>query len=213
MSLLAMQKILGLLVGLLLAVCVVIGLQSCGFGKKPKAQSSCNFIQNSDHQRVSWGAGVPIIMYIDESVPKQYFSAITVAAQVWNKVVGHEVLKIGGVVNSGGIPRHDGTNVIYYLSTWELDRAEEQARTTVFWSGSRIFEADIRINALDHSFYADAPAGSQVDMQSLMVHEFGHVLGLVHAEAPKSVMARTLAPATLRREVAGYDLNSIRCEY
>lgn len=181
---------------------------------KPTPEASCNFVQNSEQQRVSWGSQVPVIMYIDSSVPNEYFDDIRAAAETWNKEIGREVLKIGGYVDTKSDPAQDGHNIIYFLHTWEAEKSNEQARTTVYWAGDRIYEADMRINAKDFTFSSgDALEPSRVDMQSLVLHEFGHVLGLAHSVAPQSVMARSLPNDIMRRALSTSDEESIRCEY
>lgn len=200
------------LIAIAILVGIGVGLQACGM--KPSPQESCNFVQNSELQRVSWGAQTPVIVYIDSSVPAQFFDPIKLAAEEWNRSVGREVLKIGGWVNRGGGPQNDRQNVIYYLNEWEIDRPTEQARTTVYWSGDRVYEADIRLNGRNFNFFwSDEPVPGRVDIQSLVLHELGHVLGLAHSATPQSVMAKSLASATLRRQLSADDENSIRCEY
>jgi hypothetical protein len=200
------------LIALAVVAAVGVALQACGM--KPSPQDSCNFVQNSELQRVSWGAQTPVIVYIDSSVPAPFFDAINQAAEEWNRAVGREVLKIGGWVNRSGGPMQDRQNVIYYLSDWEADRPTEQARTTVYWAGDRVYEADIRLNGRNFNFFwGDDPVAGRVDIQSLVLHELGHVLGLAHNATPQSVMAKSLASATLRRGLSADDENSIRCEY
>ncbi len=187
-------------------------LQACGAAPSP--EQSCNFVQNGQAQRVSWGSQVPVVLYIDSSVSGEFFDAIKDAATEWNRAIGREVLKIGGWTNGQSRPSQDGANIIYHLDAWEDERANEQARTTVYWAGDRIYEADIRINGKNFEFFAGAvPVPGHVDMQSLMVHEFGHVLGLSHTDTPVSVMARSLPSATFRRGITTVDLKSVRCEY
>lgn len=191
---------------------LAVGLQACS--QKPEPERACNFVQNSEQQRVSWGASTPVVLYIDSSVPSAFYDAIGAAIHDWNTAVGRVVLKLGGRIETNGQPSQDGANVIYYLKTWESERANEQARTTVYWAGDRIYEADIRINSLNHDFFwGSEPVSGKVDMQSLMLHEYGHVLGLGHTAEPESVMVKSLASATLRRQLSQMDLGSIRCEY
>lgn len=204
----------------LLSVIIALGagLQACGM--KPSPQESCNFVQNGDQQRVSWGAQTPVILLIDSSVPGVYFEPIRKAAEAWNEAVGREVIKIGGWTNTASSPTPDGVNLIYFQRNWDGER-NEQARTTIYWSADRIYEADVKINDRDFAFFAgDQPEAGKLDMVSLMIHEFGHVLGLKHMNATGSVMQPTLSGAvasnlniSLRRKLVPDDQNSIRCEY
>ena len=212
-------RLLGILTALLTTALV---LNACA--AKPTPEKSCNFVQNSDQQRVSWGSQVPVILYIDSSVPNEFFDDIKAAAATWNADIGREAIKIGGYLDTKADPAQDGHNVIYYRHTWESDKSNEQARTTVYWAGDRIYEADVRINAKDFTFSSgNTLETTRVDMQSLMLHEFGHVLGLAHSLGPKSVMARSLPSIVsgaslsvndgIRRALATSDEDSIRCEY
>jgi Matrixin len=197
-----------------LSLLIVTGLVLQACAGNPNPETPCNFVQNSQLQRVSWGSEVPVVLYIDSSVPNQYFDDIKSAADVWNKQIGREVIKIGGWVDTDGKPTQDSHNVIYYMNTWEDEKDNEQARTTVYWAGDRIYEADVRLNAKDFTFsHGQNLTRTDVDMESLVLHEFGHVLGLAHSAAPQSVMARSLPNNTARRSLSANDQESIRCEY
>lgn len=200
------------LIGVLIAVAIIIALQACA--QKPAPEDGCNFVQNAEQQRVSWGSQVPVVLYVDSSVPSAYYDAIHSAASTWNIAIGREVIRIGGWTNSNGTPAADGANIIYFFKTWEDDRANEQARTTVYWSGDRVYEADVRLNGKDFDFFwGEEVVDGRVDIESLILHEFGHVLGLSHTETPQSVMVRSLPSAKKRRYLASDDMKSIRCEY
>ena len=194
-------------------LCLAFLFQACA--EKPNPEEGCNFVQNSLQQRVSWEKDVPVIFYIHRSVPGPFFSAIELAIDEWNRKSGRELLKLGGWTNSGDRPKKDGANIVYWLDTWENDRPFEQARTTIYWSEDRIYEADIRVNAKNFNFFwGEDPVVGHVDVQSLLLHEFGHALGLAHTtNEQKSVMVTTLASATLRREAQDIDLRSLSCEY
>jgi len=193
-----------------LMVAALFGLNACA--RKVNPEDSCNFVQNSLAQRVSWGAQTPVTLYIDSSVPQEFYPAIESAIEVWNRTYGRSLLVLGGVTNSSGIPARDGANIIYWMNSWEENRRTEQARTVIHWAGDRIYESDVRINARHHRYTIGRMPG-YVDLTSLLVHEFGHVLGLSHTEENGSVMAKTLASNMERREPAPIDVRSLRCEY
>jgi len=97
---------------------------------------------------------------------------------------------------------------------------------SINWSSSNIHEADIKINA-EHFNYAtlnDELQGAVVDFTSLMVHEFGHVLGLAHNDDIDSVMMPKLGFSQRRgydidannnivTDIKPADVNSLACEY
>ena len=200
-----------------LVIIVALFIQACGGQLAP--QEPCNFVQNSQFQRVSWQARVPVKIYLHSSVPYTYYSAIEGAIEEWNQALGKEVLRLE-LTGVGGypLPSRDGANVIYRLNTWEENRRLEQARTTLYWAGNRIYEADIRLNGRYFRFYKgdDGSGGggfSGVDLRSLMVHELGHVLGFSHNDRKDSVMYKTLPSGTLRRKLGKKDVASAKCEY
>lgn len=171
-------------------------------------------MQNSEQQRVSWGQRLPVTFSVHTSFPAQHYPALEAAVKEWNRAIGREVLRLSGWTNSTSGPRQDQLNVIYLLPTWESNRANEQARTTLYWAGDAIQEADIRINGQGFQFFSGSrPEAGKVDMESLMLHELGHALGLGHTETPQSVMVRSLAYGSLRRDLSDADVSSVQCEY
>ena len=188
-----------------------IWIQACG--KQNLAQESCNFVQNSEGQRVSWGGGSKVSFYVDQSVPTQYYAPIQAAADSWNQKLGHQQIQIAGWTQKSGAPSQDGLNVIYFLNTWEANLTNEQARTTIYWSANRITEADILVDAKNFTFSISDGTPGEVDFQSLLVHEFGHAMGLKHVTSVSSVMVPTLAYDFLRRTPQQLDLKSLKCEY
>lgn len=180
-----------------------------------KNEESCGFVQNVYGERISWNARVPIRLRVHESFPQEYMSALESAIDQWDVAVGRRIFELDRRVLTGPLsPRQDGENVIYWLSDWEESRPSEQARTTVYWVGDQISEADIRVNAKNFSFYVEVPQNaSDVHLPSLLIHELGHVLGLKHNDGGASVMATYLASNTIRDEVGGVDSTDLRCEY
>jgi predicted Zn-dependent protease len=189
---------------------LALGLQACA----PKAQESCNFVQNSYGQRVSWFQKGPIVLNVDNRLPQEAIGPIRRAVATWNKYFGYEILKLGSWVD-GHQPGKDGHNVIYWLTEWDANRNFEQARTTIYWYDSQIYEADVKINAEHFDFsFGEMPEIGKVDLESLVLHELGHVLGLAHMDdAYESVMSPYLRSSHLRREPSQVDLSSLSCEY
>jgi predicted Zn-dependent protease len=179
-------------------------------------EEPCNFVQNSQSQRVSWKESVPVQIYVHQSVPEKFHEPIKDAIKEWNHWLNREALH--ATFNSTGSlePTRDGYSVIYWLNSWEPDRKTEQARTTVYWSGSQIYEADIRINNVNFKYYisSDEPDRlERVHFKSLILHELGHVLGLGHNDAQGSVMNVTLPNGKSRDQVGPVDKDSLSCEY
>ena len=187
-------------------------LTSCA---KPKAQKDCGYVQNVYGERVSWKQTVPVRMYLHTSVPAMYESAIRAAADTWNKARGRELIIIDANRIGGSGPARDGRNVIYMQSTWEADRASEQARTSLYWVGDQIQEADIRINGQNYTFYVTQTSSTTqaVSIQALILHELGHVIGLRHNDASPSVMATYLKANQDRTILQAADTSSLQCEY
>lgn len=190
-------------------------LQSSVGATKPKEQASCNFVQNIYNERISWKKNLPIHLQIHESVPPEFYSSIESALKDWEQALNKNLFVIDNYSAKGPLdPRQDGANVIYWMNQWESGRKTEQARTLVYWLGNTIKEADIRINARDFSYYvSNAKSTRDVHLESLLVHEFGHLLGLKHNDAANSVMATSLAALTVRTQIPQQDQESMRCEY
>jgi len=203
----------GFILWLTTAIAVALS-PACSRPLKP--QESCNFVQNSEQQRLSWEGQLPVRLYVHSSVPAEAYEAIDHAIVEYNQTLGgaQEIFKIVAKGVSGDLnPTRDGYSMIYWFNQWDANRPTEQARTTIYWTGSKIFEADIRINAeISYSFGVNTNA-SEVDLTSLLVHELGHVLGLAHNVSSGSVMNITLQEGHDRRKVGAVDMTSLKCEY
>lgn len=182
-------------------------------------EPSCNFVQNPDLQRVSWNFETPVRLYFHKSMPLDTYpemqSVIREVVDEWNQAVGREILRIEAFNVAGSdVPSKDGYSTVYWMNNWESGKSLEQARTTIYWSGAQIYEADVKINAKDHTYYVGHEESfTGVDFKSLLIHELGHVLGLAHNPTAQSVMNVSLNNGVDRRALGKIDLESIKCEY
>lgn len=224
-SLNTLLKRLSALLGPLTVVALLCFLL-IGCAQKLEPEEPCNFVQNSQQQRVSWKGQTPIVMFIHESVPEGHRQAIVDAMSRWEHAMKMVLFKYGGVKVGAATPAKEGESVIYWFKTWSEEKRTEQARTTIYWTGDRITEADIYINDKNFDYFSDAsdcePGQTElecrvllgkVDLESLLVHELGHVLGLQHNSQNGSVMFESLSSGTKRREPNPVDLESLKCEY
>jgi len=211
---------------LFIFVVVEIFLSGCA----PKQSEDCGFVQNVYGQRISWKSNMPIKLVINQSVPTELRPAIYRAAATWEKNIGRKVFEISEEINGSAKPARDRKNGIYFLTEWESDRKSEQGRTSVYWAGDEIQEADIRINWADFNYY-DQDAKQIVksldtngmvsamsdsagyNFEALVLHEMGHFLGLKHRENGGTVMATYLSAYTDRVTLADVDRESVQCEY
>ena len=198
---------------LLVLPAIGFALQACG--PKYKDQPDCGFIKNVYGERISWKTTAPVDIYLHSSVPAEMIPGIEAAIRVWEQVEGRPLFRIVSTSLGGeATPKQDGANVIYWMNTWEPDKASEQARTSVYWVGDRIREADIRINAKNFTFYLDYPTSYRdVHLESLLVHELGHVLGLRHKDDAPSIMSTYLSSQTVRTKLSDTDVQNLKCEY
>lgn len=201
---------------LFFALLVIVGLlQACSRRMPP--QAPCNFVQSPELQRVSWKRHLPIKLYVHNSVPTEAYGAIDRAVEHYNRTLGDgtDVFAVVARGTSGETnAKRDGYSVVYWYSGWDASRSTEQARTTIYWTGSEIFEADVRINAFNFRYnLGEAVPFNDLDLQSIMVHELGHVLGLIHNPTQGSVMNTTLDQRQERRKLGTQDVSSLKCEY
>lgn len=178
------------------------------------AQDACHFTRNNLGIRISWKGSLPVNMIIHKSVPEKYDSEIISAAHRWNSALGKILINVARDNSFGEGPGNDRKNIIYWSTDWDASNSKEQARTISNTDISRIIDSDIKINAKNFSYALTTQTlgSSAVNLESLLLHEMGHVLGLQHFEG-SGIMSTHLASGKLRFDFSSEELSELSCEY
>ncbi len=185
------------------------------------------------HSLVGWGGKVGF--YVHDSASDKIIDASIKAATTWNVGIGRDALIFLG---SARVPRgpdlysslDDFFTVIYPERNWAIStgKSEFTLATTVWENASdseKIIKGDIILNT-EAYFFFDAntselpptPLMQVVDAETILLHEFGHLLGLGHVEVKsdtESVMhPRTfIGPQTSFRTLSAGDIENARTLY
>ncbi|HEU4406948.1 MAG TPA: matrixin family metalloprotease [Polyangiaceae bacterium] len=109
----------------------------------------------------------------------------------------------------------NANTVIFRDTYWDHEGVENVlAYTTVSFSRTtgEIRGADIDVNTA-YNIFTTGEARVDKDLQSILVHEVGHLLGLAHSDDTSAVMDAQYAPGTLLRELQPDDLAALCAAY
>jgi hypothetical protein len=172
-------------------------------------------VQDTYGRRVAWKGPLPVQILMATDWPVEYETSATRAAQAWNQAAGREIISVLRPLKAvASLPTVDQRNGLYYFTQWPDSSSSFQALTKLLFAGDSAVDADIRINAHNFAFFDTIASGDlQVHMESLLIHEMGHLLGLKHFMNPPTVMAPSLAANFVRTQISESDKESLHCEY
>ncbi|AKF04733.1 hypothetical protein DB32_001882 [Sandaracinus amylolyticus] len=115
----------------------------------------------------------------------------------------------------GGAPDLEN-RVVFREDAWPSELGPETlAITTLVYrrSTGEILDADIDLNALDHSWsVAAVPSLETTDLENTITHEVGHLLGFAHVVDPDATMFASSDPGdVVKRDLATDDVTAV-CE-
>lgn len=186
------------------------------------------------HTPSGWKA-LPIPIYTESRLTEGQKTQLLKAVATWEAAVGKQLFRYMGTQEDEGDDFSnlnqslvDNKNGNYLNYDWELTGKEDIILATTIWEKShqgKILRADIRFN-VEHYLLGDSELeeGSEedekeiVDMESLALHELGHLLGLDHVAADYdhlSIMNPTLyiGHGFTSREISEGDIERIRKVY
>jgi hypothetical protein len=140
-----------------------------------------------------------------------FLDAIKSAAATWNQTPSADfTLDFAGTMQSTQAG-YNHVNEIVFMAKGVDNRG---ALAQVWYTGDgTIVEADIWINDDFRWVVGDNLPGDEVDLQSALLHEFGHWLILNHTSDPHSVMFPTLAPGASKRQLSRWEVEGISAIY
>ena len=185
------------------------------------------------HSLLGWEKTVPF--YISSEAPDDVVEAAQNAAETWGDAVGQVVLKFMGISESNRgkdlyASLDDENTFVYYENNWSTTTTKSSTTlATTVWENAtnseRIVRGDVILNSQTYTFLdalKDIPKGVSeervVDAETVLLHEFGHLLGLDHipeAEDSDSIMhAKTfIGPNLTFRTLSDGDAQHIRQLY
>src|SRR5262249_44780567 len=113
-------------------------------------------------------------------------SAAQQAASGWRTQTNANInLVYGGTTNGSSLVANSKNEVFFRSGS----NGSLVAETYYWWDGSgRLFDADIVLYEGAYQFFTGSGCVGGVYVEDVLIHEFGHVLGLAHSSVPGATM-------------------------
>ncbi len=172
----------------------------------------------NDHGAALYWRQMPIEFSINPENPfglseDEVEDAILTAAESWEAVGAAIEFEYMGFTDTQEMG-FDSENVIYFSELW--DEGDSKAAMTYNWSteDGAIVAFDIGINAEDYEWTVEEN-GAVMDIENVMAHELGHVLGLGHSDIDDlaTMWESTEAGELIKRSLRPDDENGLFAVY
>lgn len=145
-----------------------------------------------------------------DGTPEDFRNAIVNSAAKWNDVDGVNFKFVDEGDTTSNVAAYNGVNEIIFQHRPDTDRA---GITVAYFKDGHVIEVDTVINNKFDFDMTDSPTSTEIDLETVMLHEFGHWLILSHSENPDAVMYSKLKPGTVKRELHREDKSRMQQLY
>lgn len=161
-----------------------------------------------------WGAMPVTIAFAGEPpLPGDVRALLDVAARAWSQPSCSGAAFVVGETRATFAEMNGLNDVVVHRTDWPAPLAAGAAGHTVIYTlGEKIVEADIHLNLRDFSFVVGA-APPKVDLQALLAHELGHVLGIGHTDVARATMNAGLPSGIAARSLERDDVDAVCAMY
>ncbi|HHY53873.1 MAG TPA: matrixin family metalloprotease [Chloroflexi bacterium] len=143
-------------------------------------------------------------------------AAIVNAAMTWSMAESADfTLEYSGATTTAA-SLYDHTNNIYFVDKGLVDSngvRQPLATATVWFSNGIILDADIAVNDAYAWDATGQPDRTEIDLESVVLHEFGHWLSLGHDPDGRAVMYYAITTGVLKRALFDNDRRGIEFIY
>jgi len=228
-----LRLLLSVLIASQMVACGAAGGKRNSISESAKGSNSAATSDSGFHSLVGWQKTVPY--YISSEAPDEVVEASQNAADTWGDAIGQVAMKFLGIsVSSRGKDLYssldDESTFVYYEHNWTATTSKSSTTlATTIWENAndsdRIVRGDVILNAQTYTFLNalnDIPKtvdeARVVDAETVLLHEFGHLLGLDHitesADEDSIMHAKTfIGPGLSFRTLSDGDANHIRSLY